>query len=43
MALRTHGQLLRHYEFELKLGEIEEIRRELAELTEMIREREDSR
>ncbi len=43
MALRTHGSLLKHYAFELQLGEIEAIRRELAELTEMIREREESR
>jgi hypothetical protein len=43
MVLRAHGQLLRHYEFEIKLTEIETIRRELSELTEMIREREDIR
>lgn len=43
MALRTHGQLLRHYAFELQLGEVEQIRRELAELTELVRDREELR
>lgn len=43
LVLRTHGQLLRHYEFELRLGELEEIKAEIAALTEQIREREDSR
>lgn len=43
MVLRAHASLLRHYDFELRLGEVEEIRRELAELTEMIREREEQR
>jgi hypothetical protein len=40
MVLRAHGQLLRHYEFELRLTEVEEIKRELQALTEMIREKE---
>lgn len=43
VVLRTHGSLLRHYEFELRLGEIEEIRKDLAELTEMVRDREEQR
>lgn len=43
VVLRTHAQLLRHYEFEVKLGEIEDIRRELADLTEIIKEREEMR
>ena len=43
VALRTHASLLKHYEFELKLGEIEEIKAELAELAETIKEREDIR
>lgn len=43
MVLRTHAQLLRHFEFELRLGEVEEIRRELADLTEIIKEREETR
>ncbi len=40
MVLRTHAALLRHYEFEVRLGEIETIRRDLAELAETVRERE---
>lgn len=43
MVLRAHGQLLRHYAFELQLGEIEEIRREIEELREQMREREETR
>lgn len=43
LVLRAHGQILKHYEFELRLGEVEEIRRDLAELTEMIRAREEQR
>lgn len=43
MVLRAHASLLRHYAFELQLGEIEGIRRELEALTEQIREREASR
>jgi len=43
LVLRTHQQLLRHFEFELRLIEVEEIRRELADLTEIIKEREEMR
>jgi hypothetical protein len=43
MVLRTHGSLLRHYEFELRLGEVEQIRKELVELAELVREREETR
>jgi hypothetical protein len=43
LVLRTHGQLLRHYEFEVKLGELQDIRRELSDLTEIIKEREEMR
>jgi len=43
VVLRTHQQLLRHYEFEVKLGEIEEIKAQIAALTEQIREREEMR
>lgn len=43
MVLRVHASLLRNMEFELKLGEIEEIKAEPAELTEMIRDREEQR
>lgn len=43
MVLRAHGQLLRHYAFELQLGEVEEIKTQIAELTEQMREREETR
>lgn len=44
MVLRVHGSLLKHYAFELQLGEIEEIRRELEDLRREIEHREvDSR
>jgi IS30 family transposase len=39
-ALRTHGSLLKHYEFELKLGELEDVKRDLEELREEIERRE---
>ncbi len=43
MVLRAHGQLLRHYEFEVRLGELAEIKAEIEELRETIKEREDMR
>lgn len=43
LVLRAHGQLLRHYEFELRLAEVEEIKTQIAELTEMVRDREEMR
>jgi hypothetical protein len=43
MVLKVHASLLRHYEFELKLGELEEIKAEIAALTEMVREKEETR
>ncbi len=43
VVLRAHASLLRHYEFELRLTEVEEIKRDLEALTETIREREDIR
>ncbi len=43
LVLRVHGQLLRHYEFELRLGELEEIKAQIEELRETIREREETR
>lgn len=43
LVLRTHQQLLRHFEFELRLTELEEIRRELEALTEMVKEKEEMR
>lgn len=44
VVLRVHASLLRHYAFELQLGEVEEIRRELEDLRREIEHREiDSR
>lgn len=43
MVLRVHGSLLKHYAFELQLGEIEAIKREIEELKDALREREDTR
>lgn len=40
MVLRVHGQLLRHYAFELQLGEVEEIRKDLEDLRREIERRE---
>lgn len=42
LVLRVHGQLLRHYDFELRLGELAEIKAEIEELREQIQEREDT-
>jgi hypothetical protein len=42
-ALRTHASILKHYAFELQLAEIAEIRREIEELREQMREREEIR
>lgn len=41
MVLRVHGSLLRNMEMELRLGDVEEIRREIAELAEQVRDREE--
>lgn len=43
MVLRAHGQLLRHYDFELRLGELAEIKAEIEELREQIHETEELR
>lgn len=43
MVLKVHSSLLRHYGFELQLSEVEELRKDLEEIRELIREREDSR
>lgn len=43
VVLRTHGSLLKHYAFELQLSEIEDIRKDLAELADLVRDREESR
>ncbi len=43
LVLRTHASLLRHYAFELQLAEVEEIRKDLAELTDLVRDREETR
>jgi hypothetical protein len=43
LVLRTHQQLLRHFEFELRLSEVEQIRKDLAELADLVREREEHR
>jgi hypothetical protein len=43
VVLRTHGSLLKHYAFELQLAEVEQIRKDLAELADLVREREEHR
>jgi hypothetical protein len=43
MVLRVHASLLRHYSFELQLAEVEEIRKDLAELADLVRDREETR
>ncbi len=43
LVLRAHQQLLRHFDFELRLSEIEEIRKDLEELRETIEHREEIR
>lgn len=40
VVLRTHASLLRHYEFELRLTELEDVKRDLEELREEIEHRE---
>lgn len=40
MVLKVHAQLLRHFEFELRLTELEEVRKDLEELKEEIEHRE---